>query len=272
MYWVLCVTDQRKASVLLFKDMKQQKCLDFPGTSFAQILQKEQIAIPLIHPDELKQTGNIVFSPSDVGGLRGLKRFHVELDSSELHRTCAALYSRWWSLRGSHVHPLLLWLQRSLVDHFEGFPAAGRDEETPYDYDHICPSNHWHGWQGVGGNNRLIDFHNDKSDEQGHWRLGNCIGNVRVWDSSDNRSLGDASPRNKLPLDPGTSLDIALLSQSLIDTDEISDWLLCSGGDDVQYWTKERALAFQRAIERRAFNLYQHFYHELGFGYGYANK
>lgn len=270
MYWVLCVSDQRKASTLLFKDIKQT-ATDFPGGSFAKSLHEAQVAVPMISPETLAGTGNIVFSSPEVNGLRGWKRFHVEPDSSELHRSCVTLYSRWWNLRGSHVHPILLWLQRSLVDQFEGFPAAGRDEETPYDYDHICPSNHWHGWTGVGGKNRLIDFHNEPAaDSQGHWRLGNSIGNVRVWDSSDNRSLGDASPRNKLPLEPGATLDIALLSQSLIETDEISDWLLCSGEDDFQYWTKERALAFQRAIERRAFNLYRHFYQELGFGTGYA--
>ncbi len=112
---------------------------------------------------------------------------------------------------------------------------------------------------------------------------------MRVWDSSENRGDGDATPYDKLKLEflyPPATLtsdaksqpeysksilrDSAITESSLVVFDEIKAWKGCSFASDSElknpkYWDLERARAFQNAIEVRAFNLYQRFYKELNF-------
>lgn len=156
---------------------------------------------------------------------------------------------------------MLLWLQRETVAEFDGSPVAGREEDTPYDYDHICPVNHWGNWTGSSKGNRLIDFL-AKENNGGHWRVGNSIGNLRVWQSGENRSYGDATPSEKLKFDNPIERD-KLLQQSAIDSSQIEGWKICSDGE--KCWNETRAQAFQQVIEQRAFALYKCFYCELGF-------
>lgn len=229
----------------------------------------------------------LVFSSESVNGLRGWRRFVAHTDASigeqerDDQKKTVKLYERWWNLRGGYSHALLLWLQRDYVfRRFEKVPAQpGVEDDTPYDFDHICAASHWHGWQGnqVG---KLTQFHAEKkikeADEEGHWRIGNAIGNVRVWDSSDNRSDGDTAPSIKLKLtDAGGNHDVLLDSAITFGPnddlkDELQAWKDCSPdlekSGEPKFWTEPRALAFQRAIELRTFNLYQRFYSDLKFG------
>lgn len=267
LYWVLCVKDQKKASKLLFTVLHKDNP-PFPifnGELLAKILKAEGIALPVIQPEILKQHAKNAVISENVKGIRGWKRFHIDQSALFECRCSTELYSRWWSLAGNHIHPLLLWLQREYVNTFKGFPAADQDEETPYDYDHICPSNHWSDWTGITGKNRLIDFHDSPEDKEGHWRLGNSIGNMRVWDSSDNRSLGSASPKERLHLREQDVPNLKLLVDSAINENERVDWVACSGKDNPRHWDEVRAKAFQRVIETRAFNLYTQFHDRLKF-------
>ena len=277
----------------------QLNAMDFPENNLLEKLVTDRLALPMRSPDELKEIatkpiriskdGKDSLQPAyltqsnDVPGLRGWKRFVADVDDDGLTETertyrqqAVKLYERWWNLRGGYSHALLLWLQRGYVyRRFEENPAQpGMEDDTPYDFDHICPANHWHGWSGIAKNHRLIDFPADTTDQDGNWRLGNAIGNVRVWDSSDNRSDGDAAPSIKLMLIPISETNKiadhsdSLLSDSAIATDSIDDWISCSPADTdgVRHWKLSRAISFQKAIELRTFNLYQRFYDDLKFG------
>jgi hypothetical protein len=292
------VSDSAKASIECFKTLKV-KTLDefqvFPERQLMEILVAQQLALPMYSPDELLQIKFLTHSPSDVAGLRGWRRFMmapeglIEVDRDRRPKA-AKLYEQWWNRRGGYSHALLLWLQRDYVfRRFEETPAQpGLDDDTPYDFDHICPQSHWNYWTGKAAGNRLIDFPAGKQyepevDKQAHTRLGNAIGNVRVWDSSENRGDGDAVPSAKLKMSPipqTLALDVdtnevRLRDSAIADgtnprlTDETTAWKGCdcdsSAPNDAMHWTTKRALAFQEAIELRTFNLYQRFYADLRF-------
>ncbi len=292
LYSALAVQDPYKASTLMFKELKAEAFADFPEETLMRTLVKEQIALPMRSP-ELFRTHvvlkTMVCTPASITGLRGWRRFslsdltsgsYIEDEERKLLEQAIELYRRFWNRRQSwnYRHELLLWLQRDYVfNAFETLPALpGAEDESPYDYDHICPQGHWSGWTGCGGSNKIIDFIQEPKEkgDQPQSRLGNSIGNVRVWDSSDNRSDSDASPTTKLKLsDSGIATNWPeCLPDGVIDdtTETIADWHACSRApvvpeheDDRRYWTRERTLAFQRAIENRVFNLYDLFYQQL---------
>ncbi len=257
MFWLLCVTDSSKASNRTFEILEEKKA-KFPGYAIHRELVNGKMAVELLAPDAIKNVNGLAFSPSE-SLLRGWKRFATRQDNQE--QVAVNLYKRWWNNNGSHRHAMLLWLQREEVAVFQGSPVAGRDDETPYDYDHICPGNHWAGWTGITRKDKITDFYDSADD---HYScVGNSIGNLRVWNSSDNRRLGDLSPRKRLELeDEGLSSE--LLKRSGISADQACDWLLCSGEEGKgSHWTLERVQAFQRVVEKRTFDLYSRFFNEL---------
>ena len=261
MYWQLCVTDPRKASLLAFEVLASTKFEDgFPGYEIYCVLVNKEVAVPVLSPawiEKIKR--DVALSPSDLTRLRGWTRFDARQATKD-EKTVIDLYQRWWGNGRTYVHPLLLWLQRETVAGFDGSPVAGRDEDTPYDYDHICPANHWGNWTGEKGPDRLINFLVN-GDDTGHWHVGNSIGNMRVWQSEKNRSDGAAAPTEKLELTNSVSCS-ALLAQSAIDASQIGGWTSCSGE---RSWNEKRVQAFQQVVEQRAFALYKRFYTELGF-------
>jgi hypothetical protein len=143
-------------------------------------------------------------------------------------------------------------------------PMAGRDDDTPYDYDHILPYDHWGTLSRKGEGTRFKDCFDSKDDKV--QILGDSIGNVRVWPSIDNRSDGAGEPTEKLKLKDSTGLRTKLLEESLIPEDQIDFWLESSSSTgDPRHWERPRALAFQRAVEKRTFYLYKTFYEALSF-------
>lgn len=294
LYWHLSVIDSAKASTECFKTLKAGafgEFLDFPERKLIEMLVNQQLALPTCSPYELDQIEHLTHSPDNVAGLRGWRRFVVTTEGlSDANRDhlqkAAQLYKRWWNLRSGYSHLLLLWLQRDYVfRRFEETPAQpGLDDDTPYDFDHICPQSHWNYWTGKTAGNRLMDFPaQPNADNQSHVLLGNAIGNVRVWDSSENRGDGDATPSVKLklvqklqiPATDNDSTEIRLHESAIADgtypglKDETSAWAGCdcdsSTPNDPMYWTIGRARNFQKAIETRTFNLYQRFYLDLRF-------
>jgi hypothetical protein len=151
---------------------------------------------------------------------------------------------------------MLLWLQRDYVfKKFEELPAmAGMDDETPFDYDHLVPSAHWAYWTGAGKNSgALTEFEQDGKGSYGY--IGDCIGNLHVFESSDNRSRGDAPLESMLK-------NSEFAKNGLVSVDE--KWTQASPDNkNHRMWTKERALAFQCVVEQRAFALYEKFYTDL---------
>jgi hypothetical protein len=263
MYWQLCVVDQRKASLIAFQHL-EEGITNFPGLEIYKALLASKAAIPIIAPEKILKIKEDVVYTSGSNKLRGWKRFFIKQDANDEEKQVIQLYQRWWGNGNRHIHPLLLWLQREAVAEFEGSPVAGREEDTPYDYDHICPSNHWGDWTGEGANtDSLLQFVEKNDDGKGHVYVGNSIGNLRVWDSSKNRSDGKVALCEKLKLDDQSEGRNELLKQSAIDLLQIEGWRACSSGE--RSWNKVRALAFQKVVEQRAFSLYERYYNELRF-------
>ncbi len=266
LYWRVFVLETKEASALAFKVLAEDKFSNvFPDKIIYEKLQEKELAIAITNPESIK---HIAFSAEETL-LRGWRRFEITKETSVAEKNRIELYQRWWG-HGGHVHPILLWLQRDFVSKFDGDPMAGRDEETPYDYDHICPSSHWYNnSKSDKSRNRIID-HFAVGDSGGHWRVGNCIGNLRVWGSSDNRSDCDDSPAEKILNRESSTI---LLESSAIKKEHSEFWLRCSGEEGKgKIWTKERAQAFQRAVEHRAFALYENYYQDLGFEVWLANE
>ena len=137
----------------------------------------------------------------------------------------------------------------------EALPAtAGMEDETPFDYDHLVPSAHWAYWTGAGQNSgALTEFEQDGKGSYGY--TGNSIGNLHVFDSSENRSRGDK------PLE-WMLTDADFVKNSLLSIDE--KWIQASpNNENHRKWTTQRALAFQSAVEDRTFALYEKFYADL---------
>src|SRR5690606_1046358 len=92
--------------------------------------------------------------------LLGWERFEV-IDGDNRSPTEVEIFKRWWGSGYRYQHSILLWLQRAYVHEVDSDPEDVRsDDETPYDYDHICPTNHWSNWTGTrhAKGSRLIDF------------------------------------------------------------------------------------------------------------------
>lgn len=282
LFWLVCVHDHRKASEISYKLLKNPDAALLDGNQLGRKIHDELIergvASTLFIPFQLSGRTGLAFSPHGITVLRGESRFLPMKDDDEDRKLCD-FYRRWWQ-PWTHRHPILLWLQREIVAAIPGDPMSGREEDTPYDYDHILPSSNWSDWRGLhNSKDRLLDF-----SEREYWVSGNGIGNVRVWDSSKNRSDGDAAPAHKLGLieNPNRAgfqdaMPVAedLLRQSAIpDMDRHkSAWMACSRDDSEKHsWNKDRALAFQSAVELRAFHLYERYFEEPGFDEWYGGN
>lgn len=261
LFWSLCVTDVDKASLKSYEFIRKEKG-DVSLSALYHVLLSEGVAFRLYPPDALvERIGNVIRIPvdgSDKRPLKGWSRFsptpNEDSDNSD-NSKARNFYRRWWGL-GGHIHPLLLWLQRDYVASLLGSPVAGREEDTPYDYDHILPQSHWSGWTGQGNNADRIAAFMPPSDN-GYGVVGNGIGNVRVWSSSDNRSDGNSPPSIKLSDDDAYKL-------SAIDVAHKHLWEGCSSEiGKHRSWSPERAIAFQQAVEERAWGLYKDFYADL---------
>ena len=276
LFWLVCVKDHRKASEISYQFIKKNAdAALLSGNQLGRRIHDELIeqgvASALFTPLQISGRNGLVFSPNDTEVLRGESRFQSMKDDDDDRELCD-FYRRWWQ-PWTYQHPILLWLQRELVATIPGDPMSGREEDTPYDYDHILPSSNWSNWRGLhNSKDKLLDF-----SESEYWVSGNGIGNVRVWDSSKNRRDGDIAPAYKLGLfeksDQVDSEDVMPVAGDLLRQSAISDmdshkraWIACSRDDAGKHsWNKDRALAFQSAVEFRVFDLYERYFEELDF-------
>lgn len=295
----LCVTDYAKASEVAIKALKDDKNVldlaknnnvdvqllkgdEFPDQVLMSLLSKGEkaTALPLPSPGDLraikdKNELSLIVTPDDKG-LRGWTRF----EANKLNeKSYAEVYKRWWNRRDGHTHPMLLWLQRDYIfSKFEEQPAlAGMEEETPFDFDHILPSAHWANWRGERKCNKFIDYplKIDKiiQDNSGSGYIGNSIGNIHVLESSENRAWGDKSVKSKIERD-GFIKNSVISFNGKLEVEEFDRNITTQGGDEFwleasgdegkpREWSDKRALAFQRAVEKRVFALYVIFYTAL---------
>lgn len=266
-YWHLAVHNKDKANREAFEFLKGNDGSTFPDAGLMTMLIKNGRAWRMV-PPKTYADDNILKKMIEVpaikgnGILRGGKRFDVpvlmeghepidEQERSDLYSS-VGLYKKFSVDGGSYVHKILLWLQRQYVqDKFETIaPLPGAEEETPYDFDHIIPHDNWNN-DGRNDESSIFAFRLHPGNQEA-W-IGNSIGNVRVWDSSDNRGLGNAAAYERLQRADARQ-------QSAVSDDE--GWQACGEGRN---WTRDRAIAFQKVVEQRTFNLYKQLYNGLRF-------
>ena len=261
LFWLVAVTDASKASRLAYEVIKEKSDANIAlGRAIHDRLVAEGAAVRLPAQEDINNKPGLVFSPGTMNLLRGQSRFNFETDGQEAW-ICDFYRKHWWR-PWTHQHPILLWVQREMVsDELDQEAVAGKDEDTPYDYDHILPYSHWGKWTGIKPGDRLLDCAEGEISV-----VGNAIGNIRVWASSLNRADSDKPPTDKLGLDVDDNERRTLLKYSAIDANQIEDWKVASGHvGKRRSWSCDRAMAFQRAVEKRTFQLYQLYFDELGF-------
>jgi len=257
LFWLLCVDDKEAASKTAFAILRDNEAGLFPGKAIYEQLCKDELAVCLQHPDKVNISAISLRKPGFKIRTWG-SRFNLNETDAGI-RDSRKLYARWF-----HRKELLLWLQRKMLaaEFKSADPLAGREEETPYDYDHICPYNDW-GRAGYRVRTAFRDFCEDSAA----WIVGNSIGNYRVWDSSSNREDQDNPAPSKIGLNEIDSVETQkLLEYSAITRQETDGWKACSAAkDDQGCWDEARALAFQEVVETRAFRLFKQYFKEGGF-------
>ncbi len=261
MFWRLCVQHDDKASNRCFAMLRSGAA---PVSSVLprlyQELATEDFVLKLATPDEMEVYGG--HDPSRIW-LSKEKRFH------QTGRDPLPIYQTWWESRDRH----LLWLQRAYLENqFSDYdPTSGRDDEVPYELDHICPSADWaRDWRVFEGVLIKADCLTAVEQTSARWArsvLGGSIGNFRLVDARTNEGDGAAPIADKMPFvkesDSPTKDEQTNMDAMMFNSEQRRVWFDASGnGRD---WNEERLIAFQQAIEDRAHWLYRRFYEGLEF-------
>lgn len=268
MFWRLCVQDEDKASTRCFEMLRSTTAavgLALPDL-YGDLVTREYVLL-LATPDEMEGCNRHDPSPDWLGWEdRFPKNGQATVD----------LYRTWWQSR----ERFLLWLQRSyLAKRFEDFdPASGREDDVPYELDHMCPASDWgRNWQPFKTALQSANCLTADEVESMRWArsvLGNAIGNFRLVDASTNEGDGDDDIETKMPFvgNDGDPLECEreTMTEVAFNSKHRAIWRKASGSDKgvhggLKQWNAERLLAFQQAVEQRTFWLYRCFYDELGF-------
>jgi len=161
--------------------------------------------------------------------------------------------------RWTFADRMLLWLQRHYIAKtFASYdPAAGRDEDKPYDLDHIQPRALWRmDWRTMAG--RLPDAWGKDSVYRNRDHLGEAIGNKRWIDFATNRRDGASSLEPKLD-------NVEDWGIGAFDTSDANRALWTRAAADGTNWSDEQLVAFQDAVEARTLWLYRQFWKDAGF-------
>lgn len=280
LFWYLCIwKNEDKASKEAFKIVGESHDGGFPATKLYKELTKPDgestgLALPLIPIDRLNEI--LIFEPS--AKLRGNDEIFAKNENEEFVATLQErdLYKRfcWWR------KPVLLWLQRAYVyrrfcntEDKDGFKGLTDEDAVPYDYDHLCPQNHWGAdWRSIEINipPELNDKDIRNNFQKNRADVGNSIGNLHVLESSLNRSFGDDPLELKLASNGWTAADSLLF----VDGEHEGLWLKASPDEaspntdakEYQSWNENRLCAFQEAVCRRTLSLYGFYFKAVSSG------
>lgn len=174
------------------------------------------------------------------------------------HREIAARF--WWSV--GKRPDLLLWLQRAYVQETFGDydPLALRENDKPYDLDHINPRASVKYW----GDKKFACITDEtvrKAFRDNRNSLIDALGNYRVIEFGRNRSDGKKSIRAKLFV--GEQPDSRDWERFALNEAHADLWLDASV--EGTRWSERQILSFQAAVEARTENLYSLFWDELDF-------
>ncbi len=160
------------------------------------------------------------------------------------------------------------WLQRAYVaGAFPGYdPLSDRDDDLPYDLDHLCPQAHWTGDRRPVERAVAAGEQERRAMGAERYELGNAIGNLRLIAASENRSDGARPLAEKLIFlsDAPAAPELEVTMRHLgFDKADRPLWRVASGVN--RHWDAARLEAFQQAVELRSARLYALLYDELGF-------
>jgi hypothetical protein len=263
MWWYIFVIDNLKASDLCFRKIKDLSITENPGKFFyAEINHEDIYGYRLV---SCKIATEIWFTSGneDFQWKSYEQRFGKD---NNLNKIAA----HWWSSSKKS----LFWLQKDyLRERFPGFkPLSEHEEDTPYDFDHICPANdfYYYIWDRFAEDvpKNLTDIY-----RRGRNFLDASIGNYRIVTSSQNRYDSDDDISKKLPaairvdnLTDDQKKDLANFALAG-DEESLKLWGRVSRAGECKdrLWNRDRLAAFQQAVEHRTAWLYCKFYTELGF-------
>ena len=264
MFWRLCVWNEDKASTHCFEFLRTKASsvgLVLPDL-YRDLLTKNYV-VPLATPKEMEDYGRHGRDGSSPNWLREEDRFPKKKQG------LVDLYRTWWRSRGD----FLMWLQRDYLEaQFQDFdPAAGREDDVPYDLDHMCPAadwaRNWTTFEGVLRNANCLSKDEIESMRQARSVLGNSIGNLRLIDASKNKSDQDADVLTKMPFvgcdAKPADCDWVNMAEMAFNPGQRAIWRKASGKG--KHWDRERLCAFQQAVEERTHWLYRRLYEDLGF-------
>lgn len=253
LFWHLCVHNQGKAIYACYPFLRRAPAgslQGFPSGELARAISEDGASRPFVTPDEMLAYAN--FQPSD-SWRSATERFGKP-------EPAKGLYEAWWGSNGR----MLLWLQRDFFhQRFSSYnPAAGRDDDQPFDLDHVQPQANW-GSHWTPLKTKLVNGADVGSFEANRWHLGNAIGNLWWMDGSKNRSLGKADVIEKLAI--GDQDEGADWGATVFDLNDRAFWRSAGASDARGTWTPERMEAFQLAVERRTLWLYREFWRQAEF-------
>ena len=259
--WLLASWNDDKISSFCLEMIEENKGNGTLQSLLKDILAQENLTRGIITPDRMH---DILVTNGDNVHWRSLEDRINDLTPRE-----ADLVRVWWR----DDRRFLPWLQRRYLGiAFPDYdPLADREDDTPYDIDHMVPRNDW-GFNWGDRNARLCPLEPFDNAQLNKFRwvrneLGDSIGNKWLVNFSTNRAWNDTSFPEKLQwirqqINGGHG-DYAALLQGAFDCAAEETWNQASNGN---VWTDPRLIALQNAVEMRAVWLYRRLYEELGLG------
>jgi hypothetical protein len=262
MFWGLCVLNENKASARCFEEIKKAPTAVTMKALYELLVEDSEIAVHLASPREMRACR--VRAKGSPCWLSHAERFDPKgaepVEPVKLAR-------RWWESGEAS----LLWLQRAYLERsFPDFdPASGRDDDTPYDLDHMIPQSDWYHWKSFSNRLREAGLEGRDLDHMhtNRWVAGDALGNKWLVNFSTNRGWGKApfgEKTEKLVDEVDRQSESELSYEDLaFDPAAAQVWLRASHPDGK--WSKDRLISFQQAVEARTGWLYERFYTDLHF-------
>jgi hypothetical protein len=260
MFWLLCSRDHDKASSLCFRLIRETPQVSLRNL-YDAMKGDTSVSRELMKPSEMKRI------LAD-GSSREWRDINERIGKQE--PLAAEFVTRWWWDMGN----ILPWLQRVyLLKAFPGYdPTADREDDTPYDVDHMIPRIDWRfDWRYREARLQPSSRFTTEKLNKLRWLredIGESIGNKWLVDFSTNRGWGDDGIATKLQKIEDSNSGVL---QQLLDVfppgaEARAIWNEASPSNwrDV-IWSDERMQKFQQAVEERAAWLYECIYSDLKF-------
>ena len=253
LYWLLISPTSEETSNIVHKFIERIKKIINETDKNSFDFDFEQELISLIHEASRKNNASfarllsqstfreLTVSDSDYFETTDIVSKKYQLETNQRY-LIGMLF--WWNKN------LLLWLQRDYIHKLNSdIGLKVLSDITLYDFDHIIPQNLWSGTSNVARGFKDTYFSNE-----GHWEIGNSIGNFQLLKFSDNRAKKSATYEDWMKSLDDSKKDV-LFDSLLVNSDE---YFIHTVKKNKQ-WTDEQRINFVKAVELRVFDLYTEF-------------